>query len=175
LTELRRQGERLAVLITLLLCLAACARRTAPANERAAPNTVRYTGQILVTGTEGTVRPSLHVDGRPAVALLGTLSDELRNLSGARVSVEGTPAPSGLGEAINVVSYEVVEVNGQKPYVGTLVRSGNDYSVQQAGTSIRLERLPAGLIDRTGAKVWVTGVLAAGRLQVQSYGIIRPR
>ncbi|MGH7471893.1 MAG: hypothetical protein ACRENP_28410 [Longimicrobiales bacterium] len=165
---------RLTILLTLLVSMSACARRNAPVTERTAPNTVRYTGQILVTGTEGSVRTSLHIDGRSAIGLQGALSTELRNLSGARVTVQGTPA-TGAADAVDVVSYEVVEVNGQKPYVGTLVRAGDGYAVQQSNSTIRLQLLPAGLIDRTGAKVWVTGVMANNRLQVQAFGIIRIR
>ena len=158
----------------LVFLLTACARTTGPAAERPISGGVQLTGQIAVTGTGGAIITSLQVDGR-SVTLLGGLSSELRNLSGARVLVEGSPAAGGAGESINVVRYQIVEVNGQKPYVGTLVRTGDHHAIDTGERTIRLERLPAGLIDRAGARVWVTGVISGGRLQVQAYGVIRAR
>ncbi len=159
----------------LLIGSAACAPRPPGAIGGANANLVRYTGLVLVSGTEGSAITSLYVEGRSPIGLLGSLSAELRALSGARVTVEGASTSGGPGAAVDVSSYEVVEVNGQKPYVGTLVRSGAGYALQQVSTVLPLEQLPAGLAEQIGAKIWVTGVLSGERLQIQSFGIIRVR
>jgi hypothetical protein len=91
------------------------------------------------------------------------------------VLVEGTPGTGFPGESVNVQRYEVVEVNGQKPFVGVLGRTSNGYALEQEGSSLALDAVTNALSSNVGAKIWITGNRSGNRVSIQSFGIIRPR
>jgi hypothetical protein len=138
-----------------------------------APDTM--TGQLAVTGaapmTFVTLQPE---EGRRAVQLTGGYEQELRNLAGAVVRVEGRRTAGPLpGPAIEVAAYVIVSIDGQRPWVGMLQVVDGDYRLAGAEPA-RLLGVPRELAGRVGAKVWVVGVRDGDVLRIQSYGIIRP-
>ncbi len=163
-------GSRSILLVALLLGIAGCGGR-----QSAGADIVRYTGRIVVSGAEGMTETTVSVEGRAPVGITGPLLREIRSLAGATLMVEGVPAAQAMGAAVDVRRYDVIEVNGERPYVGIMTRTGEDHAIRRDdGTTIALEAVPAALGAATGAKVWVTGRLRDGRVQVQSFGIIRP-
>jgi hypothetical protein len=159
----------------VLLVLAACggtpepaARGTSPAStDTVAEGTVRMAGpresaQMVLSGTA------------PDIALVGSLAGELGRLVGARVSVTGRPTanPAAVPErAVDVASYDIIAVNGERPYVGMLVE--RDRRLWLAGRdTLELVGAPSDLVARVGAKVFVNGTVQAGQLLLRSYGVI---
>ena len=120
--------------------------------------------QVVVTAAPG--------PGAREVAVVGPLRDELGALYGAEVEVRGRAVVNGQpvpARAIEVASYEIVSVGGERLVVGVLeVKQGAPWL---AGS--RLVGAPAELSRAVGAKVWVVGRPSSGRLVVQTYGIIR--
>ena len=159
------------------LAIAACggARESgAGATESTNPerlNLDRLTGQILITGTAQIEFVTLQIDGGGAVNLSGVLLPELRRLSGAMVSVEGSRTDAAPLQRLEATAYEVTSIDGQRPAVGILREL--DGSVVVAGTeTVRLSGVPDALRRQMGAKVWVVGRDTDSGLQVQSYGVI---
>jgi hypothetical protein len=134
-----------------------------------------YEGQVAITGTAGETFTTVALDVGGSVGVVGVLEGEVRSLSGARIRVEGRPGQGFPGPSVNVLSYEVLEINGQKPYVGVLQRVAETLVLEQPGAGLELSAFPTGLSGAVGAKVWLTGTLSGSRLAVQSYGIIRSR
>lgn len=168
--------------VTCALLCAGCASRSSEADAppRVQPGpagtVLVYEGPVVVSGVVGSTFTTLSVPGRGAIGVVGVLEPEVRRLAGARVRVQG-PAGAGFpGEAVDVRSYLLLEVNGERPYVGVLTRSGQALALEQSPTErIVVSVGPLGLEDNVGAKVWLTGTMSAGSLQVQSFGVIRPR
>lgn len=109
--------------------------------------------------------------GTRDVAILGRLRGELAALQGAEVRVRGRALanPQGLPpRAIDVVSYQVVAINGAAPEVGQLVERDGVLWLNDK----RLVGAPEELKRAVGAKVWVVGRSQGGQLEVQLYGII---
>ena len=136
---------------------------------QAATDTVAQ-GVVVVTGAD----PFAQVVARGAagdVALTGALREELATLHGAEVRVRGRPMANRQprpARAVEVTSYEIVAINGERPYVGEL--AGRDGGLWLHG--MRLAGASDELRGAVGAKVWVLGRRADGELQVLSYGII---
>lgn len=161
--------------VALTAAGAACARpvQVGDGPSGTTSGAVQHTGRLTVAAVAPSARPMLYLDSGRSIGLAGSLEPELARLSGARVMVEGTPATGFPGEALEVQRYEVLEVNGEKPWVGVLVRSGDAWLLRQDTGDLRLTGVPAGLAAQPGAKVWITGSLDADALRVQSFGIIR--
>ena len=153
---------------------------TAAPQERAEPgadpvDTVeleQLTGQVMVTGTAQMEFVTLQIDGGGSVNLSGALLSELRRLSGANVSVQGTRKPATPLQGFEAASYEVISIDGQRPSVGILEERDGEFTLAGAET-VRLTGVPDALRRQVGAKVWVTGRQTDSGLQVQSYGVIR--
>jgi hypothetical protein len=162
--------------LTAMLGVACSARTAETGGAAASSGSLSYVGQVAVAGTAGANVTTIFVDGRGSVGIVGALEPEVRALSGARLRVEG-PAGTGFpGESVDVRSYEVLEVNGARPYVGVLANTPQGLALEQVGGErLSIAGGPNGLAANVGAKVWLTGTLDAGRLQVQSYGVIRSR
>ena len=134
------------------------------ATDTVAQGVVGVTGadpftQVVASGTGG------------EVALVGALRGELATLHGAEVRVRGRPVANlqpRPPRAVEVTSYEIVAINGERPYVGEL--AAGDGGLWLHG--MRLAGAPDELRGAVGAKVWVLGRRADGELQVLSYGII---
>ncbi len=132
----------------------------------------RLEGRVLVTGSDPLTFPTLQFDDGSSVRLTGGLVDELERLSGARVRAAGTREGHAPLVGFQVSSYEVLEVEGERPVVGIVTIRGVD--VWLVGTvDVRLRDVPHDLRATPGAKVWVIGPRRQGEVSVQSYGVIR--
>ncbi len=134
----------------------------------------RLTGQVLVTGTAQMEFVTLQIDGGGSVNLGGALLPELRRLSGAMVSVQGSRTAAAPLEDFEATAYEVTSIDGQRPSVGILQEFDGGFTITGAET-VRLTGVPEALRNQVGAKVWVVGRPTDSGLQVQSYGVIRER
>ena len=132
----------------------------------------RLTGKVVVTGGEAVTFTTLQVAGRAPVRLTGDFEGELRRLSGAVVRVDGTRTERGPGVGLNVHSYEVLSIDGERPRVGTLLMRDGMLWLASSDT-MRLAAAPEELRAQAGAKVWIIGQSTGEELQVQSYGVIR--
>ena len=133
-----------------------------------APETL--VGRIALTGSAPAVLVTLTTaDGR-SVDLVGAWREELQNLTGAEVTVEGTPM--GSVREFDVSSYEIRAIEGERPLVGIL--AARDGALWLDGDeSVRLVNVPAGLRSQVGAKVWMLGRQRDGGVYPQTYGVIR--
>jgi hypothetical protein len=87
--------------------------------------------------------------------------------------VRGVPGGGPRSRTLQVEGYELLEVDGEVPNVGTLL-TAEDGALRLAGRdTMELADVPEDLRRRDGAKVWIVGHPSGGRLAVQSYGIIR--
>jgi hypothetical protein len=130
---------------------------------RASGSTVQ--GKIVVSGTEGMYITTINTSAG-AVFLTGALENELRSLSGATVQVTGTESRSGNRTTIDVQSYEIVEVAGERPVVGQLI-SGN-----RLVTASDTLALTGTFSAPPGSRMWVVGTRSGKQIAVRSYGII---
>ena len=72
--------------------------------------------------------------------------------------------------------YAVLEVNGEKPYVGVVTRNGGAIALSRETGVLELDSLGSvQLGELVGAKIWVTGRQDGARLRVVSYGVIKPQ
>ncbi len=134
----------------------------------------RLSGRVLITGTAQMESVTLQIDGGGAVNLSGALLPELRRLSGAMVSVQGSPTAATPLEGFEATAYEVTSIDGQRPSVGILQERDGGFTIAGAET-VRLTGVPDAFRPQVGGKVWVVGRQTDAGLQVQSYGIIRER
>lgn len=162
--------------VLLLLAFAGCGRAPEPALQSTSP----ASADTVAEGTVRLVGPAeaaqVVLSGPAAdVAVMGTLSGELRRLVGARVRITGRPEPNPAAvpdRAVDVAAYEIVAVDGERPHVGILVRRDHRLWLA-ANDTLELVGASADLAGRVGAKVFVTGEREGGRLHVKSYGVIR--
>ncbi len=107
------------------------------------------------------------------VNLSGMLLPELRRLSGAMVSVQGSRTAASPLEGFEAMAYEVTSIDGQRPSVGILRERDGAFTIAGAETVRLTTGVPDALRRQVGAKVWVVGRPTDSGLQVQSYGVIR--
>jgi hypothetical protein len=123
-------------------------------------------GRVVAGGTDHEPMTSLRQADGPSLVVTGPLASELRRLAGAVVEVRGDVA--GVARrTIHVESYEIVEIDGARPTVGTVLPGGR---LAAGADTLDLLDPPAGL--PVGGRVWVTGERRAGRFRVASWGII---
>jgi hypothetical protein len=128
-------------------------------------------GHIRLAGSTPLEQVLIKPEGADDVELIitGPYRDELHRLSGAKVRAIG----SRVDDNLSVSSYEIQEIGGHTPVVGTLeVRDGVISILQARGAPVILETIPARLLVQAGAKVWV--ILDANGA-VAGYGVIRER
>lgn len=152
------------------LVLSACGRggqTPAPSQE-----TVRVEGRVQVVGAtplELVVIEPLD-SSQSAIEMRGPSRDELRRLSGAIVRAAG--GITGPGQML-VQEYEILEIAGHVPRVGTVEVAGNRITLRaEDGVAIEAKNAPAELFRHPGAKVWV---ILDSTGAVTGYGIIRER
>lgn len=134
------------------------------------------TGRLAVTGTDIASFAVLQVEGQRALVLSGELEPELRRLSGATLRVFGRIGEeTPFGTRFEVRRYEVLAIDGRRPQVGELLARGGGLWLATDSDTLRLAGAPPELASESGARVWVVGPVSAGTLQLQSYGVIRPR
>lgn len=133
-------------------------------------------GRIVNSGADRFTITTLVRSGSPPTRLEGALVEELRALSGADVEVRGTLDSARAAESLHVSDYEVLAIDGRRPYVGVvfLGRAGEPWIA--ASDTLRLVPALDALRDHAGAKIWVVGSsdLARHELSVESYGVIAP-
>jgi len=132
-------------------------------------------GLVGEVGLSGSV-PSVMVTLRPAdgewVSLVGALRDELAQLTGAVVAVQGVRTATP--REFSVESYEIQSIEGERPLVGILTLIDGEIWLQSDGRRVvRLVELPERLRQKVGAKVWILGRPADGGTYPHTYGIIR--
>ena len=154
-------------------------RNAGASSPQRASDAEQLTGKIVVTGSDAAIFVTLQVPGRRSVRLLGEMVEELRRLSAATVRVEGTIVGGArsaglLGGSLNVKSYEVLAIDGERPHVGILV-AGDGALWLASSDTVQLAAAPDDLQSEAGAKVWIIGQSAGAGLRVQSYGIISER
>ncbi len=154
---------------------AAEAAAAAAAAEAAADTIVEFTGRVAAEGTQQADYLVLRVPDDAPVALAGPLAGELRRLQNASIRVRGSHEARGLarGGTVEVRSYSVLSIDGERPEVGVLLRRDGDFWLVAEENTLRISGMPSELTDREGAKIWVTGPRSAGTLQLRSYGILR--
>ncbi|HEX5438507.1 MAG TPA: hypothetical protein VFW98_15245 [Gemmatimonadaceae bacterium] len=141
----------------------------------AASDSTQLTGTVVVTGTDVARYTTLRIEGKPVVTLVGPLEPELRRLGAATVRVTGEDAGSGpAGRRLAVGEYEVLSINGERPYVGVLLVQDDRLALATASDTLPLSAAPQALRQHAGAKLWVTGQRTDTGVELQSYGVIRP-
>ncbi len=164
--------------VLFLLAATACGRAPQP-DVRAAPPA----SEVADTMVEGLVRVVGPLEnaqvvlraGTAEVALIGDLVPELRRLAGAGVRATGKRErnPAAAPEwAVNVADYQIVAVDGERPYVGIVMQRGAQFWLVGQDT-LELLGAPPDLAARVGAKVFVNGTARGGQLLLRSYGVIR--
>jgi len=124
-------------------------------------------GKVVASGSENMNLTTLTVSSGPMVVLTGNLEPELRSLAGTTVVVSGPETMQNKRRMIDVKSYEVVDVNGERPVVGTLLANSRLLVASDTLTVVGEVKAPA------GSKVWITGDRSGKQLKVRSYGVIR--
>lgn len=125
-------------------------------------------GRVIPSGTEHEPITTLQVEGRMALVLTGPLEPELRSLAGAVVVVHGPESGSPARRTIRVESYEVMDIEGQRPVVGDVLPGGR---LAAGPDTLTLAAVPDGM--RVGSRVWITGERRGAQLIVASWGVIR--
>lgn len=131
-------------------------------------------GRIAVTGTDRASWATLVREDAASLVLVGPAEPELRRLSGARVRVEGRPAVDVPGEGIEVHRYEIVEIDGRRPFVGDLGSADGAawLLLPDEADPVRLVGLPADAVA-SGSRIWVIGERRPDAIAVASYGVLR--
>jgi hypothetical protein len=132
----------------------------------------QMSGRVFVTGSEPDVSITLVPPQGPGVMLVGGLRGELGHLSGATVRVRGKLATASRPKTLTVDSYDVLEIDGEVPKVGTILVEGDALKLAGRDT-VELANPPEELGRKAGAKVWIVGQPSGEKLVVQSYGLIR--
>jgi hypothetical protein len=160
-----------------------------PPGEASTPDSL--TGVVGTFGAEPLVHTVLLLGDGSSIPLgtaggeLDPASDpdgplpELARLTGARVRVTGEADAFAAAPArgFAVIGYELLEVEGERPFTGRLVRGG-----AAAGAGDRLEsagapsRIVVGMppgAPSSGSRIWIVGTVREDTVFVQSFGVLR--
>jgi hypothetical protein len=133
----------------------------------AAAETSQHTGTLEASGTAAETVTLLRTeDGLWLVQ--GPLEADLLALAGARVAVTGEAGGEGQRPTLRVTGYEVLEINGERPWLGRVLPEG------RLATGADTLRLRGAVGAAPGALIWITGEREDGTLRVSAFGIIRP-
>lgn len=153
---------------------AACSPTPPPADTATAGGTtmaqagsVELTGRVAVVGSAPMNTQVVVQTERGSFAVEGPLRDEIRALSGARVTVAGLMAR----DRITPTRYHVVSVDGRPVLFGTVQRAADGTLALRLedGSVVSLQGATTAL--RPGQKAWVQGPTA---VRVQVFGIVKP-
>lgn len=155
---------------------AGCSAPTPPPSTTPAAKTVASVlrGRIVVSSAGAMTLVTLQRPEHPPLGLSGEPAGEMQRLSGATVEVEGTITRGPPGDALVLSRYRILEINGEEPFVGMLLRRGDTLLLARAQDTVALRAAPGTLDPWEGAKLWITGPLAEGMVSVQSFGVLRP-
>ncbi len=131
-----------------------------------------FEGAVRVVGSDPFPYTIVQAEDGRSLTVTGALRDDIRRLSGARVRVTGRLRPGEQpGTGLDVSSWEVLSVDGERPLVGRLERGAAGYDlVRPGGARVPLNFVPGSLGDRAGSLLWVVLDEHGG---VAAYGIIR--
>ena len=140
---------------------------------RVLPSETVLTGKVVAGGLAASPVTSLQVEGGKPTSLAGPLEPELRRLGGATVWVTGAPGRGAPNASFTVSRYEIVSIDGAKPFVGhVLTRDGQPVLAMERDT-VSLVSAAVALTGKVGAKVWIVGRRTGNDLTPQTYGVIR--
>lgn len=125
------------------------------------------TGTLIAGGTTESPLTTLQTAAGASVFVRGGLESDLRALASAEVLLRGRLDASGERPVMHVTGYEVLSVNGQRPWVGRVLPEG------RLATDADTLRLRGSVGAPEGALVWVTGARDGATLNVASFGVIR--
>jgi len=128
-------------------------------------------GVIYLAGNDPGAVLSLREDNGRVHRLTGPMEDELRRLTGARVSVEGQADSTAYQPSIQAIGYQILEIDGHRPWVGQL-HGGPGGLWLLTPDSIALDEPTGRLETLAGSKVWVVADTASRPALVQSFGLI---
>lgn len=136
------------------------------------------TGVPHVVGTDIETWVQVRTDQAEALRVVGDLEAEVGALQGARLRLVGARVDhEGIGAAFHVIDYSILEIGGETPIVGTLLRVDGDFWLAEpdsvGGARLQLIGVPSAIGEATGAKIWVVGMRGSSEIRVQSYGVIR--
>jgi len=135
------------------------------------------TGVPHVVGTDVETWVQLRTGEGEALRVAGDLEAEVGALQGARLRLTGARVDhAGMGQAFHVVDYAILEIGGETPIVGTLLRVDGDFWIAEpdsvGGQRFQLIGVPSSIGADTGGKIWVLGMRGSSDIRVQSYGVI---
>lgn len=139
---------------------AGCAREgdrvgTAPSRVVGVPGPDTAAGPVRRVGNLPFARTIVE-DEAGSVAVVGDYERELGRAAGARVRVTGESRAGGLGPELRATSYEILGVDGERPYVGILASDGASYRlVGPDGGEVALETVPETFAELVGGRLWV--------------------
>lgn len=181
----RPRSARTAVLLAVAVGVTGCSGREEPEETRPpeedAPEEVdadrtTFRGELYQTRSPvGTITMLSLEDSDGAFRLTGSLEEELRRLSGAEVEVDGERVRAYPDEGLDVDSYEILRIDGEKPHVGVVeVDEDGAVCLRQDEECFRLAGAPEGMREREDARIWVVGEKREREIRLASYGVIRP-
>ena len=132
------------------------------------------TGTISVFRQGPVAGVELRAESGDRVKLKGAFTNELKRLNSYRVWVSGTLVEG----ALQVEKYNLLEVGGIRPILGTLVLLPEGFALSDGPGKPTLLAVPPKtsrkLRGQVGATLWVTGRFdEQGVLTVQRYGLIK--
>lgn len=130
------------------------------------------TGTVTRVGVPPADMLAIRPESGDPVRVEGSLVPEIQSLTGAVVAIYGTVTDGSPWKTVAAEAYDVVSVDGRRPYVGTLRVTDRGIWLDGERTW-ELEGAGEALRSRNGAKVYIVGVMPGNKLIVQSYGIIR--
>ena len=129
-------------------------------------DTVTVVGRVRVAGATPAPLVILEVEDGRSFEVRGEPRLELLRLSGATVRLTG----KGDGRVLRASDYEILEIAGRQPIVGTLEAADTRMWIRRAdGERVRLQSVPQELKARSGSKVWV---ILDSEGAVKGYGIL---
>lgn len=134
---------------------------------------MRMEGVAGPMGSDPGLPVALRLSSGEHVRVNGPLAAEVGRLTGATLVLMGPVQATTPWRTIVPTQYEVVAIDGQKPYVGVL-RVERDEVWLEMSPPIRLDGTTDALRAQNGAKIYVLGSLLNGVLVLQSFGVINP-
>jgi hypothetical protein len=139
-----------------------------PTQQSATMDTAR--GIVAVVGSIPMTRVVVRPPRGPALAISGSLADEIGRASGAEVWVSGRRVDD---RTLEVTRYAVRTVDGVAAVSGALAVEGDRLVlVTEGGRRLAIAHPPSPLRDQVGARVWISGDLGG---TINAYGVLRPK
>lgn len=163
--------------VFVVVAIAGCAGQQGDEATVPPQPTETIEGLVRVAGTAEANWVAL-VTADTSLRVVGPLEIDIRTLEGARLRAVGAGHEgTGGGHGFHVTDYDVLEIDGQVPVVGTLLRVDSDFWIAEpdsvGGERLQLIGVPSSIGETTGGKIWVVGIRGSSQIRVQSYGVIR--